>query len=153
MRQISILGTEEPFLLNSSINLNKYFYSSVKTQRMEVTETDRSAIRSVIERQLQAFQNDDAIGAFAFASPGIQMQFVSPENFMHMVKTAYLAVYRPRSVLFEDLALMGGVLTQPVLLLDPEGTLMRALYLMEKQPDATWRIDGCYLVAGERETT
>ncbi|HEY9905388.1 MAG TPA: DUF4864 domain-containing protein [Candidatus Sericytochromatia bacterium] len=120
---------------------------------MEVTETDRSAIRSVIERQLQAFQNDDAIGAFAFASPGIQMQFVSPENFMHMVKTAYLAVYRPRSVLFEDLALMGGVLTQPVLLLDPEGTLMRALYLMEKQPDATWRIDGCYLVAGERETT
>lgn len=116
---------------------------------MEVTETDRSAIRSVIEHQLQAFQNDDAVGAFAFASPGIQTRFESPENFMHMVKTIYHAVYRPRSVLFEDLTKMGGVLTQPVLLLDHEGVLLRALYLMEKQANSTWRINGCYLIPVE----
>jgi ketosteroid isomerase-like protein len=120
---------------------------------MEVTETDRTAIRSVIERQLQAFQNNDATGAFAFASPGIQTQFVSPENFIQMVKTAYPAVYRPRSVLFEDLTNMGRVLTQPVLLLDPEGVPIRALYLMEKQSDGTWRINGCYLVPVEKKTT
>ncbi|MBD0314481.1 MAG: DUF4864 domain-containing protein, partial [Microcoleus sp. T3-bin5] len=110
-------------------------------------ETDRSAIRSVIERQLQAFQNDDAIGAFAFASPGIQMQFVSPENFMHMVKIAYQAVYRPRSVLFENLATVEGIPAQPVLLLDSEGIPIRAIYLMEKQFDNSWRINGCYLVS------
>jgi hypothetical protein len=119
---------------------------------MEVTETDRTTIRSVIERQLQAFQNDDATGAFAFASPGIQERFGTPENFMHMVKTAYPAVYRPRSVLFEDLTNMRGVLTQVVLLLDPEGVPMRALYLMEKQSDSTWRIDGCFLIPVEYET-
>jgi hypothetical protein len=119
---------------------------------MEFTETDRVTIRSVIERQLQAFQNDDARGAFAFASPGIQTQFGFPENFMHMVKTAYPAVYRPRSVLFEELKTIRGVLTQLVLLLDPEGVPMRALYLMEKQPDKSWRINGCYLVPVDRET-
>jgi hypothetical protein len=48
---------------------------------------------------------------------------------------------------------MRGILTQPVLLLDPEGVLMRALYLMEKQPDGTWRINGCYLIPVEGETT
>lgn len=120
---------------------------------MKITETDHTAIRCVIERQLQAFQNNDAISAFAFASPGIQRQFVSPENFMHMVKSAYPAVYRPRSVLFENLTPIRGVLTQTVLLLDPEGVLLRALYLMEKQSAGTWRINGCYLVPVDRETT
>ena len=118
---------------------------------MEITETDRTAIRFIIERQLQAFQNDEAKVAFGFASPGIQMQFVSPENFMHMVKSAYPAVYRPRSVLFEDLTTRRGILTQSVLLLDPEGVPMRALYLMEKQSDGTWRINGCYLIPVEQK--
>lgn len=111
---------------------------------MEVTDTDRTAIRSIIEGQLEAFQRDDAIGAFAFASPGIQMQFGTPENFMRMVTTAYQAVYRPRSVLFEDITTINGALTQPVLLLDSSGVPVRALYLMEF--DGTWRINGCYLV-------
>lgn len=116
---------------------------------MEVNDTDRAAIRSVIERQLEAFQDDDAIGAFAFASPGIQRQFETPENFMHMVTTGYQAVYRPRSVLFEEVTSISGALTQPVLLLDFDGMPVRALYLMEKQADGTWRINGCYLVSIE----
>ena len=112
---------------------------------MEVTDTDRAAIRSVIAGQLEAFQRDDAIGAFAFASPGLQMQFGTPENFMHMVTTDYQAVYRPRSVLFEDITTISGALTQPVLLLDSNGVPVKALYLME-QSDGTWKINGCYLV-------
>jgi len=40
-----------------------------------------------------------------------------------------------------------------VLLLDAEGVLLRALYLMEKQSSGTWRINGCYLVPVDRETT
>jgi hypothetical protein len=113
---------------------------------MEVTDTDRTVIRSVIERQLQAFKNDDASGAFCFASPEIQAQFGTPENFMQMVTSNYQAVYRPRSVLFENMTTIQGSWTQPVLLLDPEGIPVRALYLMQKQPDGTWRINGCYLV-------
>uniref|UniRef100_UPI00403F8DA0 DUF4864 domain-containing protein n=1 Tax=Microcoleus sp. OTE_8_concoct_300 TaxID=2964710 RepID=UPI00403F8DA0 len=52
---------------------------------MLISESDRATIRSVVEKQLQAFQKDDAAGAFAFASPGIQQQFRTAENFMHMV--------------------------------------------------------------------
>ncbi|MEG3990024.1 DUF4864 domain-containing protein [Microcoleus sp. S28C3] len=114
---------------------------------MFISESDRATIRSVVEQQLQAFQKDDAAEAFSFASPEIQQQFRTAENFMHMVKIAYEAVYRPRSVLLENLTTVEGIPAQPVLLLDLEGIPIRAIYLMEKQFDNSWRINGCYLVS------
>jgi hypothetical protein len=113
---------------------------------MHITDSDRAEIRSIVEQQLQAFQTDDAARAFAFASPEIQQQFRSCQKFMQMVKIAYRAVYRPRSVLFENIGTVRGIPAQSVLLLDPDGTPTRAIYLMEKQPDGSWRINGCYLV-------
>lgn len=116
---------------------------------MQFTESDFLAIRSVIERQLEAFQKDDAQSAFAFASPGIQKQFGTPENFIQMVRKHYPAVYRPRSVFFENITIIQSNITQPVLLLSPHGVPLRALYLMEKQSDDTWRINGCFLISVE----
>ncbi|WP_218081468.1 DUF4864 domain-containing protein [Anthocerotibacter panamensis] len=110
-------------------------------------DADYTAIRSVVERQLEAFQKDDALSAFAFASPGIQAQFQDPERFMAMVKTTYRTVYRPRSVMFEKVTLVRGEPTQIVVFLDGQGKLLRAYYLMEQQADKTWRIAGCYLVS------
>src|SRR5262249_39068567 len=43
----------------------------------QVSDADQAAIRQVIEQQLQAFQHDDGAGAYAFASPSIQKQFVN----------------------------------------------------------------------------
>ena len=116
---------------------------------MEISDRARLEIRSVIERQLEAFQRDDGAAAFEFASAEIQAQFGTPEQFMQMVKTGYLAVYRPRSVLFEDPVVLQGIPTQPVLLLSPDGNPVRAVYMMEQYPDGSWRIDGCYLVSLE----
>lgn len=113
---------------------------------MEILDTDRTAIRSVIEYQLRSFQKDDAVAAFSFASPSIQAQFGDANTFVQMVKGSYPAVYRPRSVLFEDVTEVEGQPTQKVVLMDAQGELIRALYLMEKQPDGNWRIHGCILV-------
>jgi hypothetical protein len=113
------------------------------------SEGDRSQIRSVIAAQLQAFQEDDAETAFEFASPGIQDMFRTPMNFLQMVRQSYQAVYRPRSVIFEDLVLLQDLPTQPVLLLSAEGVPVRALYLMENKTSGDWRITGCYLIPVE----
>jgi hypothetical protein len=112
---------------------------------MDVSELDRLAIRTVVEQQLQAFQQDDAIAAFSFASPAIQAQFHDPDQFMEMVKTSYYAVYRPRSVIFEAIANVEGFPAQTVLVMDASGSMLRAIYLMQKR-DSGWCIHGCLLM-------
>ena len=121
-------------------------------QQQALTTADQAAIHTVIERQIEAFRNDDAAAAFAFASPMIRAKFDTPESFLSMVQTAYQPVYRPRHVAFKELRFIQGSPTQRVLLVGPDSVPVMALYVMEKQPDGTWKIDGCYLMAfkGER---
>ena len=114
-----------------------------------LSDDDRDAIHAVIQSQLDAFQSDDAVLAFSFASPAIQAQFGSPQNFMAMVKTGYQPVYRPRSVVFGDIVETAGKIVQQVLILDGEGQSVLAIYPMEKQTDESWRIAGCYLTASK----
>jgi Domain of unknown function (DUF4864) len=118
-----------------------------------MNEVDRTAIRTVIQNQLTAFQKDDANRAFSFASPGIQQVFGTAQNFLAMVKNTYPAVYRPRSVIFDRLTSVEGTPVQTVLLLAPNGDLMRALYEMEQQRNGSWRIRGCVLIQAEGSTT
>lgn len=110
------------------------------------SEADRSAIQGVISHQLQAFQRDDADTAFADASPGIQAQFGTPENFLAMVERGYPPVYRPRQRSFGELHSEDGELIQDVDIIATDGSLWRALYAMEQQPDGSWKISGCQLV-------
>lgn len=127
--------------------------SSTESSIMELTNTDRAAIRSVIEQQLQAFQQDNAELAFSFASPGIQNQFKTAANFMAMVESSYPAVYRPRSVMFEDIVRVEGKVAQRVVLMGPDGSLFNAFYLMQIQPDESWRINGCFLTPIQGQST
>lgn len=110
-----------------------------------VSEADGWAIRRVIEQQIAAFQTGDAITAFAQAAPGIQIQFGTAEHFVAMVEAAYPPVYRPRSVVFEDILTVEGLPAQQVMLMDQNGQLIRATYTMQQQSSGEWKIAGCYL--------
>ncbi|MEM6518578.1 MAG: DUF4864 domain-containing protein [Cyanobacteria bacterium P01_D01_bin.71] len=117
-----------------------------------LTAEEAAEIAAVIEQQMAAFQADDADLAFSFASPGIQEQFATAEQFMAMVKSAYKPVYRPQSTEFGDIELVRGRPVQAVTVLSPTGAWMTAYYQMEQQADKTWRIAGCVLVPIEGET-
>lgn len=114
---------------------------------------DRAAIRAVVEEQLAAFQRDDERAAFRLASPTIQQQFQSSGNFMRMVRSGYRAVYRPREVQFGEIEMVGGAIIQRVELVGPDGVPALAHYVMQRQPDGSWRINGCFLTASEQRTT
>lgn len=114
---------------------------------------DVSAIREVISAQLQAFRADDGPQAFAYASPAIQSIFKTPDTFMTMVRAGYKAVYRPREVEFRDLVPVEGRWTQRVLVVGPDGVPVVAQYVMERQPDGSWRIDGCVLEQSSEQAT
>lgn len=115
----------------------------------DLPDADRAAIRSVIRSQIDAFRRDDGAAAFGYASPGIQQMFGDAATFMQMVRRGYAPVYRPGAVAFGALVESDGKPVQRVELTAPDGTHDLALYFMEREPDGTWRIDGCMLVPSE----
>jgi hypothetical protein len=115
-----------------------------------VSAADMNEIRGVIHRQIDAFRRDDAPGAFALVSPGVQQTFGTPERFLDTVRSAYRAVYRPSAVSFLELVVMGGDVVQPVQVTDHTGVVWVAYYAMQRQKDGSWRTNGCHLVQPSR---
>jgi hypothetical protein len=113
---------------------------------------DQQAIHQVVQAQLDAFQHDDGAKAFGFATPTIQQRFGDAATFMQMVKQGYTPVYRPRSVAFEKLVDTQQGPDQILRLVGPDGLTYAAHYLMQKQPDGSWMINGCYLTRLEDQS-
>ncbi|HYG54539.1 MAG TPA: DUF4864 domain-containing protein [Burkholderiales bacterium] len=111
-----------------------------------VSSTDLQEIRAVIHRQIDAFRRDDAQGAFALVSPGVQKAFGTPERFLEAVRMAYRAVYRPSTVSFLELMVFSGEVVQQVQIVDRAGGIWLAYYAMQRQKDGSWRMHGCHLV-------
>ena len=126
-------------LLMASVGLSAAFAEGPASE-------DVAAFRQVIDKQIAAFNRDDADGAYQFASPRIKSIFPTPEIFMAMVKRGYQPVYRARDYSFDDVVMMEGEIVQPVRITLPEGDVVVALYTMERQADGTWRIAGCALL-------
>lgn len=115
----------------------------------QVSPADQTAIRNVIEGQVEAFRRDDGAAAFGYASPSIQGMFGSAETFMDMVRQGYRPVYRPQVFEFREIVTLQGMVTQKVHVIGPDGRPVTAFYPMTQQPDGSWRIEGCYLQAPE----
>ncbi len=108
-----------------------------------ISESDRLAIRTLVESQLKALAADDGERAFSFAAPEIKKQFGDAATFMTMVKRGYPMLIRPSGVSFLEPEKDGDLITQAVRFRDPNGKLWRAVYALQRQPDNSWRIGGC----------
>lgn len=113
---------------------------------------DAAAIQAVIQGQMDAFRVDDWQRAFGYAAPAVQTKFVSPEIFSQMVRSGYQPVYRPKGVEFREVKASEFGPTQEVFVIGPDDRSYLAYYTMERQPDGTWRISGCYLVRGQDQS-
>jgi len=107
---------------------------------------EAAAVRAVIGAQLEAFQRDDGAAAFAHASPTIKAKFGTVDSFMHMVRTGYPMVYRPRKVAFLEALVKDGRTVQALRVVGPDGLPVTALYFMERQADGGWKISGVTLL-------
>ena len=110
------------------------------------------AMRSVIQTKLDAFARNDAVKAYAQASPRIQSAFPNTEIFMAMVRQGYSALISPAFVSF-----LGVVddIRRPVVQVLVEGRDGRrwmAFYTMVQLDDASWRIGGCFLTKLSEES-
>ena len=110
----------------------------VLTASADVSDSDRGAIRTIIESQMDAFQRDDGAAAYSYASPTIQGLFPTVEQFMAMVRGGYQPVYRPQSVVFGEVIEAPGGPLQRVFLTGPNGKNWVAIYSLQ-QP-ARWHL-------------
>ena len=112
---------------------------------VELPAADQQAIRRLIDDQIGSFQRRDAEGAWRHVSPTLQGQFGSPERFMEMVREGYAPLYTPRSVSFDELIPVPGGWGQWMEVVGPDGERVKALYLLERQADGSWRTMGCLM--------
>ena len=106
----------------------------------------RRNVIAVIKSQIAAFQRDDRDMAFSYASPKVHSQFGTAVAFLVRFAATYKPVYRPKSVIFLNLAFSRGRLVQRVLLQGPDSIAVVALFPMMQMNDGSWRVDGCVLV-------
>lgn len=111
---------------------------------------DARAMQQVIRAQLAALRQNDADAAFRYATPEVRESFRNPGAFMAMVREGYGALFHPRSERFLDAAIIGRLTVQPLELVSADGSVLVALYAMERQPDGSWRIAGCELAPSRR---
>jgi hypothetical protein len=117
--------------------------ASMRAGAAPLNDTEADAVRQVVVAQLQAFADDDADSAFATATPGVREAIGEPGRFLAMVRGAYPMVYRPATVAFLKPEEDSGTVLQMVRITDGDDKSWIALFALERQPDATWRISGC----------
>ena len=127
--------------------------AALTVQAAEVTPAQAKQMRAVVQAQLAAFAADDSKRAFSFAAPAIRQMFVTPENFMTMVRTGYPVVYRPASVSFLKPAIVDGHYIQGVQMTDADGGVWLAVYQLQQQKNKRWLIHGVHVVESDARMT
>jgi hypothetical protein len=108
-----------------------------------LSQTDAEQVQRVIVAQLAAFADDDEDKAFETATPAVREAIGSSQRFLALVRGAYPMVYRPSSVTFHKPEEDEGSVLQMVEITDTNSKSWLALFALERQADASWRISGC----------
>jgi hypothetical protein len=116
---------------------------------MYISESDKMLIRQLIEKQLQAFQANDLATALSLTSPKIQSKFTLAD-FSQIMTARYGAILKPRSVMFRGFTLVNDFPALIAMIMDPEGNLVKVIFIVQHQQDYSWRIHG-YELAGINE--
>ena len=122
-------------------SLAAMFTASLASAQEALPEPVQKEIRSIIDRQLEALKRDDAAAAFGLAAPVFRAKFGTPERFMAAVKKDFAAIYRPRTVTYQDMGFASGKPVQKMLVIGGDGKAAMAYFSMEKQANGAWRVD------------
>ena len=110
--------------------------------------SDEGKIQTTIQLQIEAFQRDDLVAAFEYASPNIQTIFKSSRRFGLMVQRGYPMVYRPSDIKFLELETIEGEFWQKVRIQDQQGRFHVMAYRMISL-DGKWLVNGVQLLPSE----
>ena len=113
---------------------------------MYISENDKIAIRQLIEKQLSAFRQKDEATAFALTSPTIQQRY-GQNNFINTIESSYDAIIKPRSIMFQGFTLVNNYPALVSMIMNQAGELSQGIFIVQHQPDYSWRIHGYELLS------
>jgi Domain of unknown function (DUF4864) len=131
--------------LRIGLLLAAFAFSQGVLAQVAPSPSEWTEIKRVIAAQRDALVNGDGERAFSFAAPSIRSHFGDVATFMRMVHQSYRALIDARYVEFLDGAVIGGDVVQPLRLVLPDGTVMVAIYGVQRQADGGWRITACVI--------
>lgn len=117
--------------------------AALKSHAEPLPEPEIEKVQRIIATQLAAFAQDDAEGAFETATPAVREAMGTSTRFLALVRGVYPMVYRPRNVTFHKPRQDEGSVLQLVEITDSDSKSWLAMFALERQPDASWRISGC----------
>jgi len=103
---------------------------------------------TVISSQIQAFKDGDVEAAFSFASPEVQSNFGTAENFVAMVQSTYPMIWRPADFMFLGQKTHDVFAMQEVIFFDSYGKGFTFIYEMIDLA-GSWKINGVFQVNKE----
>lgn len=112
---------------------------------MYISENDKVMVRQLVERQLQAFQQNDLAAAFALMSPAVREKFNLSE-FIAKVESHYNAIIKPRAIMFRGFTTIDSYPALVATIMDEAGELVQGVFVVQHQGDYSWRIQGYELV-------
>ena len=112
---------------------------------MYISESDKAMIRQLIEKQLQAFQQNDTETAFSLTSPIMQKK-VTRQDFMTILNDKYDCLIKPRAFIFRGFTSVNNYPALVSTIMDREGNLAQGIFVVQHQSDYSWRIHGYELV-------
>lgn len=121
-------------------------WSGTSAFAQNLSRADAQAIHDVIQSQLDAFAEDDAVKAFELAASSTQALLGNPDNFLQLIKEKYPPIYRHRIAIFQEPEIVDGSAHQVVRLTDHDNLVWVAVYRMQQEPDGKWKIEGCKLL-------
>ena len=135
-----MIAAQRIWLLAAIVALSQGVFAQVSPSPSDWTE-----IKRVIAAQRDALVSGDGERAFSFAAPSIRNHFGDVTTFMRMVQQGYRPLLDARYVEFLDGAVIAGDVVQPLRLVLPDGTVMVAIYGVQRQTDGGWRITACVI--------
>lgn len=106
---------------------------------------EKEDVQAIINGQIEAFQKDDFVAAFTYASPSIRSMFGTPENFGKMVQRGYPMVWRPKDVRFLDFESTPAGLMQSLQIVDQAGKVHYLRYFVVSTSKG-WKISGVQFI-------
>jgi hypothetical protein len=113
---------------------------------VEITAADARVIRTAIRGQLLAFRRGDEAGAYRACSRAIRDTFGTPKALMTLIRERYAPLTDTRQVVFGSYAITPDGIGQMLEVVDSEGVGHQALYLVVREEDGSWRVNGCMLI-------